>query len=277
MTERTSRLSPTPPHSPWLRPSHLTPPPPGDGEEHALLLCNFLLHRKEEAYVVEGTAGVLYNAVSGRSYAADDAQCPLAAVGMLFNGSNVWANVQAADAPGVLSWSLAEPASWRRLFGEGAVQEQVGSWTHSVQLATPAYQRAAEEDKNDLEREIERAVRLHVEERRGTRPTDWNNHVRRTLKQILVRLEADARDGVSSKPDELKAELADVLQTNFVVGFPLNLTWTDIKQVIDALDATDIHNNAGKELKFALAVHVVGYPNSVYSIWVYVAALTSSR
>jgi coiled-coil and C2 domain-containing protein 2A len=101
--------------------------------------------------------------------------------------------------------------------------------------------------------------------------------VRRILKSILQRLEADARDALTSKPEELRAELAETLQSYSVIGFPLNLTWTDIRQVIDALDATDIHNSGGKELKFALAVHVVAYPNSVYSIWVYAAALTSLR
>lgn len=101
--------------------------------------------------------------------------------------------------------------------------------------------------------------------------------MRRVLKAILVQLETDARQGVTSKPEQLKGELAQTMQSYSMVGFPLNMTWTDIKQVIDALDATDIHNNSGKELKFALAVHVVAYPNSVYSIWVYAAALTSMR
>jgi len=101
--------------------------------------------------------------------------------------------------------------------------------------------------------------------------------MRRILKTILVRLEVDAREGVTSKPDELRAELAQTLQSYAVVGFPLNVTWTDIKQVIEAVDATDIHNSSGKELKFALTVHVVAYPNSIYSVWVYVAALTSLR
>jgi len=113
--------------------------------------------------------------------------------------------------------------------------------------------------------------------RRGVRPTDWNNNVKRILKGILGRLEADARDGVRTKPAELRAELSQTLQSYAIVGFPLNVTWTDIQPIIDAVDATDVHNSSGKELKFALAVHVVPYPNAVYSIWVYVAALTSLR
>lgn len=80
-----------------------------------------------------------------------------------------------------------------------------------------------------------------------------------------------------SRPEELRAELAEELVTYSIVGLPLNLVWTDVKPILDALDATDIHNNAGKDLKFALAVHVGAYPNSVYSIWVFAAALTSLR
>ncbi|KAG8468305.1 hypothetical protein KFE25_013388 [Diacronema lutheri] len=268
----------------------------GDGEEHALLLCNYLLHRGDEAYVVVGRSaleeraffvlmretgaaeGTLFHAVRGTSYPLVDSRCPLSAVGMVFNASNVWANVQPADVPSKMSWNLADSLAWRRLFIDGSADaDQVSRWTRSVQLSTPHYTRAAEEDKNDLEREVERAIRLHIEERRGSRPTDWNNNMRRILKTILVRLEVDAREGVTSKPDELRAELAQTLQSYAVVGFPLNVTWTDIKQVIEAVDATDIHNSSGKELKFALTVHVVAYPNSIYSVWVYVAALTSLR
>lgn len=113
--------------------------------------------------------------------------------------------------------------------------------------------------------------------RRGTRPTDWNNGVKRVLGGILAALEEAARAGSTPKPEALRADLAQVLESYSVVGFPLNFTWTDARPILDALDATDIHNSAGKELRFALAVHVAAYPNAVYSVWVYVAALTSLR
>lgn len=115
----------------------------------------------------DSAARRLYHAPSGGSYALSDPSCPLRAVGMLFDGSNVWANVQPADAPAAMSWKLSDGAAWRRLFADGSASaEQVAGWTLSVQLPSPAYARAAEEDKNDLEREIERALRLHIEERR---------------------------------------------------------------------------------------------------------------
>lgn len=101
--------------------------------------------------------------------------------------------------------------------------------------------------------------------------------MRRILKTILVRLEADCREGAAPRPEELKGELGAALASYSMVGFPLNMPWVDIQAVLGALDATDIHNSVGKELKFALAVHVAAYPNSVFSVWVYAAALTSTR
>lgn len=120
-----------------------------------------------EAGAAEGT---LYHAMSGKSYATSDAQCPLCSVGMLFNGTNLWANVQHADTPAAMSWVLSNAMAWRRLFGEAnASQEQLGSWTRTVQVSRPTYVRTSEEDKNDLEREVERALRVHIEERRCAR------------------------------------------------------------------------------------------------------------
>ena len=108
----------------------------GDQEEHALLLCNYLLSTGAEAYVVlgagipegltsyvlvlEGPHPVLYNACTGRAWNRDELdRCPLTSVGCVFNDKNIWANISAASKPAELAWNLLDDKHWKPFFGKG--------------------------------------------------------------------------------------------------------------------------------------------------------------
>ena len=87
-------------------------------EEHAILLCNFLLSFKKDAYVCLGTAmpdgdaafvltkeqignktvWYCWNPTTGQKFLQTDPDCPLKDMGMVFNHENVWANVQDASS-----------------------------------------------------------------------------------------------------------------------------------------------------------------------------------
>ena len=46
---------------------------------------------------------------------------------------------------------------------------------------------------------------------------------------------------------------------------------------MEAVYATGVHNLESSEPEFAVAVHIHPYPNSVLSVWVYVASLVKKR
>ena len=46
---------------------------------------------------------------------------------------------------------------------------------------------------------------------------------------------------------------------------------------MEALHATGVHLNREPGVEFALAVHVEPYPNTVMSVWVYVASMVRKR
>ncbi|XP_029655902.1 coiled-coil and C2 domain-containing protein 2A-like [Octopus sinensis] len=54
-----------------------------------------------------------------------------------------------------------------------------------------------------------------------------------------------------------------------ITGFPINLTFTTIKAVVDATFAMGMHDIVGNDVEFALAVHVYAYPCDIFSVWVY--------
>jgi len=57
-------------------------------------------------------------------------------------------------------------------------------------------------------------------------------------------------------------------------GFPVNMPFTDIEAIVRDIHNTNVQQNDDPKSEFAVAVHVVPYPNRVLSIWVYVASIS---
>jgi len=55
------------------------------------------------------------------------------------------------------------------------------------------------------------------------------------------------------------------------------MPYTDNESIANTVYATGVWENDTPGVEFALAVHVHPYPNSVYSIWIYVASLERLR
>ncbi len=60
-------------------------------------------------------------------------------------------------------------------------------------------------------------------------------------------------------------------------GFPINMAYTELEPLVEAVFATGVHRNETNDVEFALAVHIHPYPSSVLSVWVYVASLVRKR
>ncbi len=61
-------------------------------------------------------------------------------------------------------------------------------------------------------------------------------------------------------------------------GFPINMQYTgELDPVVEAVYATGVHTNDTNDVEFAMAVYIHPYPNSVLSVWIYVASLLRMR
>lgn len=67
--------------------------------------------------------------------------------------------------------------------------------------------------------------------------------------------------------------LCVVLSLIQVTGFPIQMPYTDIQSVIDAVYQTGIHSSEFPETEFALAVYIHPYSNNILSVWVYLVSL----
>merc|ERR1712166_1262273 len=113
---------------------------------------------------------------------------------------------------------------------------------------------------------------MGIESLRGRRPTDWNRSVAAKLRPLLKRFEEDANGTKALSKEEHDASLERVRATYKLVGFPMNVSFTEIQPLLDKIRNTNIWMSDGPKMQFVLA-----YPNNVCSVWVYVASLDDMR
>lgn len=164
-----------------------------------------------------------------------------------------------------------------------------------IQLTSPD-QRAAKILKEKIEKALRYRIRfklnisthineclcrdslMHLRKKMGLRTT-MNFQGNSILKKMLPGLESRrgglADDGVTTVTDG--TELDRVSKSHKICGFPLHFAYRDSEQLLEALHATGVHLNREPGVEFALAVHVEAYPNTVMSVWVYVASMVRKR
>uniref|UniRef100_A0A3B4FZ37 Coiled-coil and C2 domain containing 2A n=1 Tax=Pundamilia nyererei TaxID=303518 RepID=A0A3B4FZ37_9CICH len=254
----------------------------GDEEEHAVLLCNYFLSLGKKAWLIIGTAipegptayvltleqnlYLIWNPCSGQFYGQYDTFCPLQAVGCLANADNVWFNIQQYTSPMRVSFDITKANLWKPFFSRTFSHPGLSS----VQPEELVYRRTDRAAAAELQDRIERILKEKIMEWRPRQPTRWNRYCTTTLKQFLPKLELiRGQDVAEGHRHELQSLLGDYR----ISGFPLNLVFSEIRPIIEAVYSTGIHSVQASNVEFALAVYVHPYPNNVMSVWIYLASL----
>ncbi|TFK06164.1 Coiled-coil and C2 domain-containing protein 2A [Platysternon megacephalum] len=114
----------------WMTSEHCINLAVGNKEEHAVLLCNYLLYFGKKAWVLLGTSVLegkvayvltheneeyfLWNPLNGQCYKQFDTFCPLQSVDCLINRENVWFNTQQNSSPMCVSFEISKEGFWRQ-------------------------------------------------------------------------------------------------------------------------------------------------------------------
>ncbi|XP_042315188.1 protein CC2D2B isoform X3 [Sceloporus undulatus] len=210
-------------------------------EEHAVLLCNYLLYIGKKAWVLLGTSVLegkvayvaaqengyffLWNPLSSQCYKQFDAFCPLQSVDCLINCEN---------------------------------PEKI--------LYIPTDESLVEE----LQNRIEKALKNKMMEWRSQHPTRWHRQCTSVLRQILPKLEF--RNGDTAKEKE-ENYLETFHEHYWVTGFPIQMLYLDVQSITEAVYQTGIHSSEIPNTEFALAVYIHPYPNNMLSVWIYLVSL----
>ncbi|XP_049646360.1 protein CC2D2B [Suncus etruscus] len=254
----------------------------GNKEEHAILLCNFFLYFGKKAWVLLGTSVLeghvayvltqetdeflLWNPLTGRCYKQCDPFCPLQSVDCLFDGGNIWFNVQQNNTLTAVHFDCSKERFWKQLLTKNFQEIKA----QSIQPEEIIYFNTDKSMVEDLKNRIERTLKCKMMEWRSKWPTRWNRQCTFILRQILPKLELATKSFISSKEEN---ELEKLLQFYWVVGFPIQMPYTDIQSVVDAVYQTGMHSSEFPQMEFALAVYIHPYPSNILSVWVYLASL----
>ncbi|XP_053438825.1 protein CC2D2B-like isoform X2 [Nycticebus coucang] len=254
----------------------------GNKEEHAILLCNFFLYFGKKALVLLGTSVLeghvayvltqetdeylLWNPSTGQCHNQFDPFCPLQSVDCLFDDRNVWFNIQQNNIPMAVHFDYSKESFWKQLLPKSFPETKV----QSIQPEEINYTETNKAMVEDLKNRIERTLKCKMMEWRPQHPTRWNRQCTSILRQILPKLELGMERFASS---EEESEFEKLLQLYWVVGFPIQMPYTDLQSVIDAVYQTGIHSSEFPQTEFALAVYIHSYPNNILSVWVYLASL----
>ncbi|VFV24564.1 Hypothetical predicted protein [Lynx pardinus] len=254
----------------------------GNKEEHAILLCNFFLYFGKKALVVLGTSMLegqvayvltqetdeylLWNPLTGQCHKQFDPFCPLQSVDCLFDDGNVWFNIQQNNTPMAVHFDYSKESFWKQLLPK----DFQGTNAQSIQPEEIIYCETNKSMIEDLKNRIERTLKCKIMEWRPKQPTHWNRQCTYILQKILPKLELGTGSFVLS---EEEGEFERLLQFYWVTGFPMQMPYTDVQSIIDAVYQTGIHSSEFPQTEFALAVYIHPYPNNVLSVWVYLASL----
>ncbi|XP_040600610.1 protein CC2D2B [Mesocricetus auratus] len=253
----------------------------GSKEEHAILLCNFFLYFGKKALVLLGTSvleghvayvltqetgeSLLWNPSTGQCHKQFDPFCPLQSVDCLFNDRNVWFNIQQNNTPMAVHFDYSKESFWKQLLPK----DFQGIKAQSVQPEEIVYCDTNKGMVEDLKSRMERTLKCKMMEWRPKHPTRWNRQCTSVLRQILPKLEFYTGSFASFEDSELER----LLQFYWVTGFPIQMPYTDVQSVIDAVYQTGVHSSEFPQTEFALAVYIHPYPNNILSVWVYLASL----
>jgi coiled-coil and C2 domain-containing protein 2A len=168
-----------------------------------------------------------------------------------------------------MNFDLNNAKCWQPFFSKATLANEL----RSIQPETLQYYPTDQKYVKELESKIETKLREKLEEWRPRHITKLNRYGCTALRQILTRIEKSRDEVINTQPEEL----AQILNSYRMSGFPINLPYTNINAIFDAVYATQVHAIPSSDIEFALAAHIYAYPNTVLSVWVYVATLVRKK
>ena len=204
---------------------------------------------------------LLINPCTGYMYSAMDPSCPLYEISTIVTPYNIWANIQMSAQPFDMNFDVLNIDCWRPFFGMRLPPPLGG--LHTVQTDV-VYKPTLISYAVDVETEITNAIRSGLRRWRSKRlrsTTTFHPDGCSILRDLLPQLEdwkksgyistplnrkpvrsADKKDADDTELDkvisEVESRMAPILRTRAFHGFPLNMPFTDIDDVVNQVRTT---------------------------------------
>ena len=178
----------------------------------------------------------------------------------------MWLNVQSFEEPYRIKFDINNTGQWRPFFGRSNQNK-----FESIQPERLNYYKTESKFIRELESKIETKLRDKIQEWRPHHISKFNRYFSSTLRKILETMEKTHYTKLQNQKEP--EELAQFLANSRMSGYPINLPYTNMSSVIDAVFACQVHALPTSDVEFGLAVQIYPYANTILSVWVYVASL----
>ena len=236
--------------------------------------------------------------------------CPMKSVGAIVTFDNVLINAQNETDPSLIDFDLNNKSNWKPFLTEDAKKNYFPQGLKSVQKPLE-YTEPNEDEALKLKEAIREYLKNVIQEERikttgpNDRPlrTEGLNKINPKIESILERYEmftfkttksginynrrkqgmkgVDERD-INKKNqleelDELQKLIKDELKDkNNIYGFPINLSYTTMKEIWQQIKLTNVHLIGGEDSELNLSIYVDPLPSGVNSVWIFFAILQNN-
>ena len=230
--------------------------------------------------------------------------CPLKSVGAIVTFDNILINNQDETDPNLLDFDLNNQSLWLPFLTDDARNRYFPEGIKTVQKPIE-YTDPSEKEASILKEEIREYLKRVIREERaktkgaGDRPlkTEGLNRVNPNIERILERYEthnfnetksvinynkrkAGNRDKeeIQNKKknleelEKLQKDIIDELRDkNNIYGFPINISFTTMKEIWQQIKLTNVHLIGEENSEFHLSIYVDPLPSGVNSVWIFLA------
>ena len=235
--------------------------------------------------------------------------CPLKSVGAIVTFDNILINIQDETDPGLLDFDLNNQALWLPFLTDEARDRYFPEGIKSVQKPIE-YTDPSEAEALKLKEAIRDYLKRVIREERaktkgpGDKPlkTEGLNRVNPNIERILEQYEIHNfnetksvinynrrkqgnkdREEIRNKRhyledlEKLQKEIKDELRDkNNVYGFPINISFTTMKEIWQQIKLTNVHLIGEENSELNLSIYVDPLPSGVNSVWIFLAILQNN-
>ncbi|KAJ8715865.1 hypothetical protein PYW08_013150 [Mythimna loreyi] len=214
----------------------------------------------------DGYTWYVCDASSGARYELRDVGCPLKTVDYVFDNENIWVNVQASQDCENMAFDFTRSSDWQAVFDKNVFVMKQPVVTDNTLYSPPP-------NVEGLRVALENKIKAKVQKWRSHMKTIWNRYCSTLLRDMLLQWEYWVFHPTGPKPS-FSQKLKHLMITFKIYGFPLNMSYVNMKSVISSVKSTGLHLCDDPNAEFALGVEVCAYPNNVISVWVFLATIT---
>ena len=235
--------------------------------------------------------------------------CPLKSVGAIVTFDNVLINIQDETDPSLIDFDLNNQSFWLPFLTDEARNRYFPEGIKTVQKPIE-YTPPSEKDALSLKEAIRDYLKKVIREERaktkgpGDKPlkTEGLNRINPNIERILEKYEihsfnetrsvinyrrrkagnADREetknkrhylDELEKYQKEIKDELMD---KNNIYGFPINLSFTTMKEIWQQIKLTNVHLIGEDNCELNLSIYVDPLPSGVNSVWIFLAIVQNN-